>query len=145
MISWAYYAFVDYPQLRTLYLIAYPVLGLILISISWYPKFGQNGNQVLRTVIFSIYGFSCFIPFFQAQFSNHNYLITSSTKYFRTGTIYLLGGFIYAIRFPERTFPCKFDMIGSSHQIMHALVLIAALMHFHNLEQLIAIQQTTFQ
>lgn len=33
------------------------------------------------------------------------------------------------MRWPERSAPGKFDMIGSSHQIFHVLVVLAAVSH----------------
>lgn len=65
------------------------------------------------------------------------------------GFLYILGAFIYAvsdtvssqpkfdmilthtpqIRWPERLFPQTFDIWGSSHQIFHVLILLAAAAH----------------
>lgn len=30
-----------------------------------------------------------------------------------------LGGWVYADGFPERAYPARFDIVGSSHQLMH--------------------------
>ena len=45
------------------------------------------------------------------------------------GALYIVGAFIYAIRWPERLFPRTFDIWGSSHQIFHVLILMAAATH----------------
>ncbi|KAF2084934.1 HlyIII-domain-containing protein [Saccharata proteae CBS 121410] len=45
------------------------------------------------------------------------------------GAMYVLGAGIYASRIPERFYPGKFDIWGSSHQIFHVLVLCAAATH----------------
>lgn len=45
------------------------------------------------------------------------------------GAFYILGCFIYIFRFPERRFPGKFDLFGSSHQIWHIFVLGGILSH----------------
>ncbi|OJD39759.1 uncharacterized protein BKCO1_2000174 [Diplodia corticola] len=45
------------------------------------------------------------------------------------GLMYITGAAIYAIRFPERIWPGRFDIWGSSHQIFHVLVLCAAATH----------------
>ena len=37
------------------------------------------------------------------------------------------------IQIPERLFPFKFDIFGSSHQIFHVLVVIAAWLHLNGL------------
>ena len=39
------------------------------------------------------------------------------------------GTAIYAARIPERWYPTKFDIYGSSHQIMHVLVVCGAVSH----------------
>ena len=46
------------------------------------------------------------------------------------GIIYIIGGILYIIRFPERKFPGKVDYFGSSHQLFHFLVVIAAVCHY---------------
>jgi predicted membrane channel-forming protein YqfA (hemolysin III family) len=45
--------------------------------------------------------------------------------------ISILGGFIGAMRIPERWFPGRFDFFFNSHHIMHVLVLVAVVqMHY---------------
>jgi adiponectin receptor len=45
------------------------------------------------------------------------------------GALYIVGASIYAARVPERWAPGRFDIVGSSHQIFHVLVLAAAAVH----------------
>jgi len=45
------------------------------------------------------------------------------------GVIYTTGTLIYTFRVPERWFPGSFDLVGSSHNIFHVLVLAGALAH----------------
>ena len=45
------------------------------------------------------------------------------------GGLYVLGAALYAARIPERWWPGKVDVIGSSHQVFHLLVLAAAATH----------------
>ena len=49
------------------------------------------------------------------------------------GFLYILGATIYAERVPERLRPGQFDILGSSHQIFHVLVVLAALAHLKGL------------
>jgi adiponectin receptor len=49
------------------------------------------------------------------------------------GFLYILGAGIYAARVPERFMPGKFDIVGSSHQIFHVLVVCAAVAHLTGL------------
>jgi adiponectin receptor len=45
------------------------------------------------------------------------------------GVLYILGAGIYAARVPEKWNPGRFDIWGSSHQIFHVLVVLAAASH----------------
>ena len=47
------------------------------------------------------------------------------------GFSYFIGAILYAIRFPEKFFPIKYDYIGSSHQLFHILVLLGATFHYY--------------
>jgi len=49
------------------------------------------------------------------------------------GFLYILGAALYAARWPERTAPGLFDIWGSSHQIFHVLVVMAAASHLYGL------------
>lgn len=69
------------------------------------------------------------------------------------GGLYILGAFLYAVstaaatscstktltlvqvRWPERMFPKRFDIWGSSHQIFHVLILCAAASHLYGMVQ----------
>ena len=46
------------------------------------------------------------------------------------GASYILGAFIYAIRFPERLKPEVFCYAGNSHNIFHVMVLGGFFLHF---------------
>jgi adiponectin receptor len=45
------------------------------------------------------------------------------------GVLYITGAAIYAARVPEKWSPGKYDIWGSSHQIFHVLVVLAAASH----------------
>lgn len=47
--------------------------------------------------------------------------------------LYLLGAGLYAARLPEKLAPGRFDIWGSSHQLFHVLVVLAALAHLRGL------------
>ena len=49
------------------------------------------------------------------------------------GALYITGAAIYAARIPEKWRPGKHDIWGSSHQIFHVLVVLAATAHFMGL------------
>ncbi|KAM0153840.1 hypothetical protein ACHAPF_007574 [Botrytis cinerea] len=45
----------------------------------------------------------------------------------------LFGAFAYAARIPEKWFPRRHDILGSSHQILHFMVIFAGLAHMAGL------------
>ncbi len=45
------------------------------------------------------------------------------------GVLYIVGAGLYAARVPEKWYPGTFDIWGSSHQIFHILVVLAAASH----------------
>lgn len=86
----------------------------------------------MRFVLYSILGISAFASAahgvkrhgFQAQNER------SSLSYFLgLGVLNFTGAALYTARLPERWFPRTFDIVGSSHQIMHVLVMLGALSH----------------
>ena len=46
-----------------------------------------------------------------------------------SGALYIFGTLLYVAHIPERLAPGRFDYIGASHQLFHACVLFAALLH----------------
>jgi adiponectin receptor len=49
------------------------------------------------------------------------------------GVLYIAGAGLYAARIPEKWAPGRFDIWGSSHQIFHVLVVLAAASHLMGL------------
>ena len=47
-----------------------------------------------------------------------------------------LGAVLYACRIPERFLPGKCDFWFQSHQIFHILVIAAAFVHFHGMQNM---------
>lgn len=46
----------------------------------------------------------------------------------------ILGALFYRPRFPERLYPRRFNVFGSSHQIFHVYTVAAALVHLLGLK-----------
>ena len=49
------------------------------------------------------------------------------------GALNLTGAVAYAVRVPEKWYPERFDIFGSSHQILHVMVVLAGLAHMAGL------------
>ena len=73
------------------------------------------------------------VPFIhQGAYVSNRYLPHLDLFYWILGGIlYILGAVIYMLRLPERFFPGFFDIFGSSHQIFHIFIVIAALMMYY--------------
>lgn len=85
-----------------------------------------------RAAMFIALGFSAVIPILEAiwnrgieQVKVEMSLVHCSWQ----GFLYILGACIYAMRVPERFWPRKFDLFGSSHQIFHCCVVAAGIVH----------------
>uniref|UniRef100_H2YY16 Uncharacterized protein n=1 Tax=Ciona savignyi TaxID=51511 RepID=H2YY16_CIOSA len=52
------------------------------------------------------------------------------TLFYLQASASLLAGVFFALRIPERFYPGRFDIFGSSHQIFHVLIAIA--LYFQN-------------
>ena len=49
------------------------------------------------------------------------------------GALYIAGAGLYAARIPEKWHPGRYDLVGSSHQIFHVFVVLAAVSHLTGL------------
>lgn len=104
--------------------------GTSVVSI--HPKFRTPALRPFRALMFVLMGLSAVFPVLHAArlygFSRLRATI-GLDWIFLQGFLYILGAAIYAARFPERVSPGKFDIWGSSHQIFHVLVVLAAMSH----------------
>ncbi|KAF2761282.1 HlyIII-domain-containing protein [Pseudovirgaria hyperparasitica] len=97
------------------------------------PRFRTAAFRPLRAGMFVLTGLTGVIPVVHGVFL-HGWP-TMETQMalswvISQGTMYIIGAGIYAARVPERFFPGKFDIWGSSHQIFHCFVVAAAAIHF---------------
>ena len=84
----------------------------IFLSVAWFlPVVGAHG-----TVVHGVFGSRMASLFYPAT---------------AIGALYLVGSYVDAKHIPERLYPGKFDTFGNSHNIMHACVLLATLMHWN--------------
>lgn len=93
------------------------------------PKFRSPPYRNIRVAMYSFLGLSAFIPITHGVIVNGWEVQNQrqSVAYFIVlGLLNLTGGAFYAARVPERWFANTFDICGSSHQIMHVLVMCGA-------------------
>ncbi|CAG8439644.1 10898_t:CDS:2 [Ambispora gerdemannii] len=107
---------------------------IVSIVVAIAPTFRSPEFRWFRTGLFLSMGLSAIFPIAHAiaLYGFHLSFDVISLKYMLVmGLFYVAGAVIYGFRVPERWFPGKFDIWGSSHQIFHVFVVSAALVHYH--------------
>ncbi|GAB7335560.1 hypothetical protein MBLNU13_g07898t2 [Cladosporium sp. NU13] len=107
-------------------------IGAATMVVALFPRFRTPAWRPFRAFMFVAMGLSALFPvihgvktFGVAQLERQiglSWLVTQ-------GLLYILGAGIYAARIPEKLAPGSFDIWGSSHQIFHVLVVMAAGAH----------------
>ncbi|KAI1414846.1 HlyIII-domain-containing protein [Hypoxylon sp. FL1857] len=127
-----YYALFCLPKLMTIYLYGIFLLGLGCGIVSWVEQFRTPRWRPYRAAMFVGLGVSGVVPVCHGL-SIYGYRSLEERMGLNwvllQGFLYIFGAFLYAIRWPERSFPRKFDIWGSSHQLFHILILFAAASH----------------
>jgi len=130
----SYYLFFCKPSLANVYSKILIASAVPTVLCFFHPKFEFPEFRTIRAVIFIGFGVTGMIPLVHAgvlhKFSQdlylHHLLFLGSS-----GLLYLLGGIIFATRVPEVWLPGRFDLFLNSHQWLHVLVVMAALVHFY--------------
>ncbi|KAH9450472.1 hypothetical protein MJO28_010071 [Puccinia striiformis f. sp. tritici] len=128
-----YYGFFCRGKVIAAYLILITTLGAFATYTVVSPAYRSNSGRRNRTIVFVALGLSGIFPVTHGILSHG--LLDAADRVglwwlLGSGAMYIIGAIFYAERFPERLTPGSFDLIGSSHQIFHALILIAAAMHY---------------
>ncbi|KAF6524746.1 hypothetical protein HZS61_010541 [Fusarium oxysporum f. sp. conglutinans] len=131
-----YYGFFCMPTLLTAYLCLICLLGTGCAINSWVEQFRTPRWRPYRAMMFAALGLSGFIPIIHGV-AIYGYKglddRISVTWIIIHGAMYLFGAVLYVAGWPERSFPGAFDIWGSSHQIFHMFVLLAAATHFYGM------------
>lgn len=131
-----FYGFYCHAQLQMLYWAMIISIGIACTIVTMMGRFRTPAWRPFRAGMFVSMGLSAVFPvlhglsaFGLKQLQKQlglNWLLLQ-------GFLYILGASIYAIRAPERWYPGRFDIVGSSHQIFHVLVVLAAMAHLNGL------------
>lgn len=91
---------------------------------------------VLRTAVFVVLGISAagsilYLPFVRDG-PDRSFLLQGHSYWAWPvgGALYIGGAVFFATRWPERSYPARFDLCGQSHNIFHVAIVIACSMHF---------------
>lgn len=131
-----YYGFSCSPTLSTIYLGQICLLGMGCMVVSWFDHFRTPEWRPYRALMFVGLGLSGIIPILHGL-SMYGFRALNERMglvwVMLEGAMYIFGAFLYAARFPERVSPGTFDIWGSSHQIFHIFVVLAAISHLYGM------------
>jgi adiponectin receptor len=131
-----YYGFQRDPELIRRYWTMITTISAVTAASTMMPVFRTPTFRPVRASMFVAMGLSAVFPALHGlriygyekmrDDMGLNWLVIQ-------GVLYISGAALYAARVPERFAPGKFDILGSSHQIFHILVLLAAATHLRGL------------
>ncbi|GAA5860768.1 hypothetical protein JCM5353_003115 [Sporobolomyces roseus] len=128
-----HYGFFCDPHLRNLYIGLIYTASAATIYVVISPNARTPAFRRIRTWLFISLGLSAVLPVGHAI---HRYGLEAASANIALfwlalgGAFYIVGALLYAERTPERFSPGRFDFFGSSHQIFHILICLAAWSHF---------------
>lgn len=130
ILSGTYMVFYCERKLQAVYWVM--TLGLSFLSsiILLHPRFQGRDWRTFRALTFVCTGLSAVAPLAHATllFGVSGMLKRSGLPYYLVeGALHLIGVFFYATRIPESIKPGRFDLLLSSHQIFHTLVVLATI------------------
>jgi len=131
-IASTHFTFKCDPVLQEAYSIFATVVGLACALTTLHPSFSGPQSRHLRTALYLLLGASSFLPI---AHGTHLYGVEEMDSrmslgyYLGLGVCHGTGALLYAARVPERWYPRRCDVIGSSHQLMHVLVVCGAAMY----------------
>ncbi|XAR48431.1 hypothetical protein NMG60_11031253 [Bertholletia excelsa] len=128
-----YYSFMCRPILCYVYLGFITLFGVSTIVFSLFPVFQKPYFRRFRASLFFAMGISGVAPVIHklALYGDRPEATESTVYEVLMGFFYTLGAIIYVTRVPERWRPGKFDIVFSSHQLFHVLVVAGAYTHYH--------------
>lgn len=115
-----YYGFFCDTFYQLLYAISIIVLGLLTIYVTAGSSFATSQYRWVRTGFFTLFGAVGFVPSLHHTWRYGLEMSKNSSSIldvFGAGACYLVGACFYVHRVPERWYPGRFDIIGSSHQV----------------------------
>ncbi|KAK0636683.1 hemolysin-III related-domain-containing protein [Bombardia bombarda] len=136
-LSMIYYGWYCEPMLAYAFSAMITGLSVGCAVFSANPRTRTPAWRPYRAALFACLGLSALVPITWGLRSHGiegmNLRITLFTWLSLEFACYLLGATLYATRIPERLSPGTFDVFGSSHQIFHVLILLAAGFHLKGL------------
>lgn len=131
LLTLVYNGFYCQPNLIAIYSVGVFLLGTTMGVLPWYPWFDDPKNRSLRISLFVIMALVGLVPFTHGMYL-HGF---QHMAYFFSPIIpsiasYIAGVVVYAMRFPEKYWPGRFDLLGHSHQMWHIAIVLAIGLHY---------------
>ncbi|PQE17312.1 hemolysin-III channel Izh2 protein [Rutstroemia sp. NJR-2017a BVV2] len=130
--SGIYVAFYCEGRLRVGYWCMILALAGLSVVVLLHPRFQGPRWRIFRVGLFVGTACSGFAPIVNAivVFGWREVVRgTGMPWYLGEGGLLVVAATVYAMRIPERYRPGKYDLVGHSHQIFHALVVVATGLH----------------
>lgn len=134
-----HFCFYCRPFPRILHITVISLLCTACIVFSLWKTFNKPTYRLLRFIIFISFGFYGAVPCLQI-FYEKGVIEPYWTFLLGLGlmaALYTGGAILYVARIPERFCPGLFDVYAHSHQLFHICVILAALVHYRNLIEMI--------
>ena len=149
-----YFGFLCHTGLQRLYWGMICSLGLACGVVTVSPRFRTPAWRTWRALMYVALGLSAFVPVIHGLRLYGWYAMEDRIAIrwvLGQGGLYIAGAALYAVscrtltmlavvtlmirqaRIPEKWCPGRFDVLGSSHQIFHLFVVVAALVHWAGL------------
>ncbi|KNE67976.1 hemolysin III family channel protein [Allomyces macrogynus ATCC 38327] len=130
-----YFAFRPHPTLLPVPLAITAVSAGTAALLPWFAIFRSHHYRTLRTSIMLVLGTAMAAALVWSVVHIWDEVHGAwqwTWGVWIAGTVasYVGGAAIYATRFPECLLPGKFDLVGSSHQLWHMLVMVGAYCHW---------------
>ncbi|GAA5994985.1 hemolysin III family protein [Rhodotorula paludigena] len=128
-----HYGFFCDPHLRNTYVALIYTFAAATMAVIVSPKARTPEFRRIRTWLFIALGLSAVFPVGHAvlRYGLEGASVAISLAWLALGgALYIVGALLYAERVPERFSPGSFDLLLSSHQIFHVLILLAAWAHW---------------
>mmetsp|Transcript_3325 Transcript_3325/g.7802 ORF Transcript_3325/g.7802 Transcript_3325/m.7802 type:complete len:180 (+) Transcript_3325:60-599(+) len=123
-----YYGFACYPVLKVLYTSLFSAILVLLAAFANLKSLRRiNGHKFYLEIFIATATVSILIPMFHWV----SVIPEEEAKIFIPRVlqclgVYFLGFAFFGTRFPERSFPGRFDYVFNSHQFWHACVFFGA-------------------
>lgn len=131
-----YYGFYCSPKLQKVYWTQVSVLAVLCVITTLSPDFRTPKWRSFRSAMYAGFGVSFIIPIIHSValygFEIQSMRMSLDWMALMAG-FNLTGAFLYAMRIPEKWSPHTFDLFGSSHQILHFMVIFAGVAHLFGL------------